>query len=95
VLNKYGVMEGSQLTVQVVEAEGLQRGKDPFEPYVILAIEGQKIETTQATTNVTRPVWREFFTFEIESGQTPLNIYLANKDTYGTNDILGKCEISL
>ena len=45
-LNKYGVMEGSQLTVQVIEAEGLQRGKDPFEPYVILAIEGQKIETT-------------------------------------------------
>lgn len=24
-----------------------------------------------------------------------MNIYLANKDSYGTNDILGKCEISL
>jgi hypothetical protein len=41
------------------------------------------------------PIWREYFTFDIATGQAPLSVYLANKDTYGTNDILGRCEISL
>lgn len=43
-------MENSQLTIQVIEAEDLRttesNGGSQIEPYVILAVEGQKIETS-------------------------------------------------
>jgi hypothetical protein len=49
VLNKYGVMENSQLTVHVIQAEDIRsiytEGGSIIEPYVILAVEGQRIET--------------------------------------------------
>ena len=60
-LNRYGMMENSILTVHVLQAEDLRAtetesknylnysdlytGGTPMEPYVILAIENQKIET--------------------------------------------------
>ena len=49
VLNTYGVMVDSKMTVQVVEAEDLRTtqsaGGSPIEPYVLLTLEGQQAET--------------------------------------------------
>jgi hypothetical protein len=39
--------------------------------------------------------WNEWFTFEIGTGQEPLIVQLANRDVYGTYDILGECAINL
>ena len=39
--------------------------------------------------------WNEWFTFDIGTGQEPLIIQLANRDVYGTYDILGECSINL
>jgi hypothetical protein len=44
VLNTYGVMEDSKLTIQIVEAEDLRMnqstGGSPIEPYVMIMVEG-------------------------------------------------------
>ena len=56
---------------------------------MVLAIEGQKIETRPATLNVQNPQWDERFTFDILNGQEELQVFIANKDIYGQNDILG------
>ena len=49
VLNTYGIMTDSKMTVQVVEAEDLRTtqsaGGSPIEPYVLLSLEGQQAET--------------------------------------------------
>jgi len=57
--------------VQVIEAEDLRAtnslGGSPIEPYVVMAIEGQQIETHEAKTTK-HPIWNEAFTFEIVTG---------------------------
>jgi Ca2+-dependent lipid-binding protein len=40
------------------------------------------------------PVWDERFTFDIVNGQEELQVFVANKDVYGSNDILGQCFIN-
>ncbi len=64
-------MEGSKLTVEVVEADEIKIERSPggskIEPYVVLAIEGQQIETKEAKTT-DNPIWEECFTFDIKNG---------------------------
>ena len=67
----------------------------PIEPYVIMAIENQKIETRAVSDNPSNPVWDERFTFDITTGQEELQVLVVNKDVYGTNETLGKTEINL
>jgi hypothetical protein len=40
-------------------------------------------------------VWDERFTFEIETGQEDLQVFVVNKDVYATNEAVGKVDISL
>lgn len=89
-------MQGSFLTVHVVEAREL-RPMDvdgTSDPYVILQIEDQRIETTfkKSTLN---PVWNESFTFEIIHGGEPLLIEVMDKDTFGDDDSEGICQFRL
>jgi len=66
-------MHESVLTVHVVEARDLLPldMDGTSDPYVILQIEDQRIETNfkKSTLN---PVWTESFTFEIVHGREPL-----------------------
>lgn len=39
--------------------------------------------------------WNEWFTFDLVSGQDQLIVQLANRDIYGTYDILGECAVNL
>ncbi len=59
------------MTVQVIEGDGLlvsqSPGGSPIEPYVILTIEGQQIQTKEALSSQDME-WNEWFTFEIGTG---------------------------
>ena len=95
-LNEYGIMRESLLTVHCVEARDLKPldMDGTSDPYVILQIEDQRIETTfkKSTLN---PVWNESFTFEIHHGRDPLFIEVMDKDTFGEDDSEGVCTFSL
>ncbi len=88
--NEYGIMVGSILTVHVVEARDLKAmDMDGFsDPYVELLIEGQKIQTNYKKSTLT-PVWNESFTFDIQHGRDPLEVYVYDKDTFGNDDFEG------
>ena len=90
------LMVGSFLTVHVVEARDLipMDMDGTSDPYVILRIEDQQIETTfkKSTLN---PVWNESFTFEISQGTLPLYIEVMDKDTFGDDDSEGVYQLYL
>ena len=89
-------MEGSFLTVHVIEARGLKPMDldGTSDPYVILEIEKQRIETTYKKSTLD-PVWNESFTFDINLGTEPLFIEVMDKDTFGKDDSEGICFVSL
>ena len=90
------IMQGSTLTVHVVEARDL-KPMDPdgtSDPYAILEIEGNRSET-KYVSSTTNPVWNESFQFDIERANEPLHIVVMDKDVFGTDDFEGECRISL
>ena len=68
-----GIMENSVLTVHVVEARNLlpMDMEGTSDPYVIMTIEGQRIQTSVKSSDL-NPVWNESFTFDIDVGREPL-----------------------
>lgn len=89
-------MHGSILTVHVVEARDLKPMDmdGTSDPYVVLQIEDQRIETNYKKSTL-NPVWNESFTFEIVHGSEPLQIVAMDKDFYGKDDFEGMCDFSL
>jgi Ca2+-dependent lipid-binding protein len=89
-------MHGSILTVHVVEARDLKPMDmdGTSDPYIILQIEDQRIETNYKKSTL-NPVWNESFTFEIVHGSEPLQIVVMDKDFYGKDDFEGMCDFSL
>lgn len=89
-------MHGSILTVHVVEARDLKPMdiEGTSDPYVVLQVEDQKIETNYKKTTLS-PVWNESFTFDIHHGRDALKITVMDKDTFGNDDFDGQCLISL
>lgn len=89
-------MVGSFLTVHCVEARDLKPldMDGTSDPYVIVQIENQRIETSfkKGTLN---PVWNESFTFDIHHGRDKLFIEVMDKDTFGEDDSEGICTLSL
>ncbi len=62
-INDYGIMEGSILTVNVVEARELipQDINGSSDPYTIIGIEGQR-QSTKYIRTTTNPLWNETLT---------------------------------
>jgi Ca2+-dependent lipid-binding protein len=89
-------MIGSILTVHVVEARDLKPMDmdGTSDPYVVLQIEDQRIETNYKKSTL-QPVWNESFTFEITHGREPLHIVVMDKDTFGNDDLEGICQFPL
>lgn len=89
-------MPNSILTVHVVEARNLipMDMEGTSDPYVILEIEQQRIQTSYKKSDL-NPVWNESFTFDIEHGQEPLKLVVYDKDTFGQDDYEGECEVDL
>ena len=89
-------MQGSTLTVHVVEARDL-KPMDPdgtSDPYAILEIEGARSET-KYVSSTTNPVWNESFQFDIERANERLHIVVMDKDVFGTDDFEGECYVDL
>ena len=83
-------MHGSILTVHVVEARDLKPMDmdGTSDPYVVLSIEDQRIETNYKKSTLA-PVWNESFTFDIMHGKDPLRVVIMDKDTFGNDDFEG------
>ena len=89
-------MHGSILTVHVVEARDLKPMdmEDTSDPYVILMIEDQRIETNYKKSTLA-PVWNESFTFDIQNGRDSLKVTVMDKDIFGNDEFEGQCLVRL
>lgn len=94
--NSFGIMDGSYLTVRVIEARNLKpmNEDNSSDPYAVISIEGQKEETKfiEATLN---PKWDETFKFDIRTGKDPLEILVLDRDLYSADDFEGKLSLNL
>lgn len=81
ILNKYNIMEGSMLTVSVIEAQNLKPMdmNGSSDPYVILQCEKQRIETRYLNGTL-NPIWNEAFSFKIDHGNEPLKVIVMDHD---------------
>ena len=84
------------LTVHVVEARDLKPldYDQTSDPYVILTIENQRIQTNFKKATIT-PVWNESFTFDISQGREQLLVEIFDKDTFGSDEFEGMCQVDL
>lgn len=99
-LNQHGIMDGSILTVSIVESEDLNcvstEGGTKQSPTIILSIEGQKIESwPKEQVDENHFIWDHNYTFDIEHGQEDLQVIAVNKDSFATNEIIGMTTVSL
>lgn len=94
--NRFGIMNGSVLTVEVLEAKDLipMDSNGLSDPYVILKCEKQQ-EMTKVIPETLSPVWNEEFTFKIESGDSELQIIVMDKDIGLKDDFEGEVKIKL
>lgn len=93
-LNTYGIMEGSTLTVRVVEAQNLTVVTGRPTAYVNLICERQQI-ATKPIQSEKNPNWDETFSFKITMGSGELLIQVYNKGTISKDDLLGFCSVPL
>ena len=94
-MNQFGIMEGSVLIATVIESRDLQPAffGGGIDPFVVLNIEGQKIETSYRA-NTLNPIWNEWFTFDIKRGDDPLRVTVFDRGTF-QNNFVGKLLINL
>lgn len=93
-INSWGIMEGSLLTVRVVEAQNLVSFSGKPSAYVNLLCERQQI-ATNIIKNERNPNWNESFSFKISSGNGELLIQVYNEGTISKDDLLGASSVSL
>eukprot|EP01017_Pseudomicrothorax_dubius_P021780 TRINITY_DN2342_c0_g1_i5.p1 TRINITY_DN2342_c0_g1~~TRINITY_DN2342_c0_g1_i5.p1 ORF type:complete len:382 (-),score=98.98 TRINITY_DN2342_c0_g1_i5:96-1241(-) len=83
VMNKYGVMEGSTLTVTVMELELNQRVIADI--YIEVAL-GENIGTTTICRNAYNRSWNETFVYDVEKDDIPLRFGLKQVAMQGEED---------
>ena len=91
-----GIMEGSMLTVTVMEAKDLKAMDygGTSDPYAILKLSQQQVETSYIK-NTLNPVWDETYTFDVQAREEILRVVVMDRDAVGTDDFEGKCNIPL
>ena len=96
IYNRYGIMKGSILTVDVIEAKDLvpMDTNGLSDPYVILECESQRVQSKYIPETL-NPVWKEEFTFEIESNSAVLKVVVMDRDALLSDDYEGEVEIPL
>eukprot|EP00343_Euplotes_focardii_P005541 CAMPEP_0205810326 /NCGR_PEP_ID=MMETSP0205-20121125/14507_1 /ASSEMBLY_ACC=CAM_ASM_000278 /TAXON_ID=36767 /ORGANISM="Euplotes focardii, Strain TN1" /LENGTH=321 /DNA_ID=CAMNT_0053088347 /DNA_START=102 /DNA_END=1064 /DNA_ORIENTATION=+ len=94
--NSHGIMEGSYLTVRIIEARNLKPMNDnnTSDPYVVVSIEGQK-EETQFVEMTLNPKWDETFKFDIKTAKDLLEVLVLDRDLYSADDFQGKMALNL
>eukprot|EP01017_Pseudomicrothorax_dubius_P049433 TRINITY_DN9195_c0_g2_i1.p1 TRINITY_DN9195_c0_g2~~TRINITY_DN9195_c0_g2_i1.p1 ORF type:complete len:389 (+),score=59.87 TRINITY_DN9195_c0_g2_i1:225-1391(+) len=93
-INNYGIMEGSTLTVTILEAQNLQLEhlRNPLAS-VVLKLEEQ-VQNTQNSRRNENPLWNETFTFDVKTGVDDLQVAVLVKTTYD-EIVVGRKSISL
>eukprot|EP01017_Pseudomicrothorax_dubius_P036248 TRINITY_DN5171_c0_g1_i2.p1 TRINITY_DN5171_c0_g1~~TRINITY_DN5171_c0_g1_i2.p1 ORF type:complete len:456 (+),score=128.33 TRINITY_DN5171_c0_g1_i2:36-1403(+) len=93
-VNSYGIMDGSTLTVTVIEAHNLPISfQGTPATSVMLSIEGQRLQT-EAVRRGNNPSFGETLTFEVKTGMEDLSATVVCKE-YGREEFLGHIEIPL
>mmetsp|Transcript_54168 Transcript_54168/g.61993 ORF Transcript_54168/g.61993 Transcript_54168/m.61993 type:complete len:471 (+) Transcript_54168:954-2366(+) len=95
-VNKYGIMQGSILTVTVERAENLEPMDmtGTSDPYAVVKCEGRKDKTEYQTATL-NPVWGSSFTFDVTRPDGIIEVEIWDHDTFNSNDFEGKVEIPL
>ena len=93
-INSWGIMEGSLLTVRVVEAQNLTSITGKPSASAHLLCEKQQI-STKVIKNDKNPSWDETFSFRINIGTGELLIQIFNEGSISKEDLLGTCSVSL
>lgn len=74
-------MEGSILTVNLVEARDLANNAKTVSAFVIFTIEDQQMESRLINSN-NAPVWNESISFDIYHGKDPLRIQVMSREAF-------------
>lgn len=95
-LNSYGIMVGSVLTANIIEARELRSGRITGlgNPYVVLQIEGQRSATDPVMNNLD-PLFNEIVSFDILTGNEVLQAEIYDRAEIGKDTLIGSCEIDL
>jgi Ca2+-dependent lipid-binding protein len=94
-LNQYGIMIGSVLTANLIEARELKSTKltGSVRPYIVMLVEGQK--STSEVSESADPVWNEIITFDIMTGREDLIIQIFDKSDLGRDTLIGESQVAL
>ncbi|KAL8507373.1 hypothetical protein ACS0TY_018066 [Phlomoides rotata] len=64
------------------------------DPYVILTLGKQKVQTGVVNSNL-NPVWNEEFTLSVPHGHGSIKLQVYDHDTFSADDIMGEAEIDI
>ncbi|KAJ8627292.1 hypothetical protein MRB53_020599 [Persea americana] len=83
------------LKVKVIQGMNLAvRDMLTSDPYVILAIGQQKVQTTVVKSNL-NPVWNEVLTLSVPRNHSILKLEVFDHDLFSADDIMGEADIDL
>lgn len=92
-INSWGIMEGSILTLKVIEAQNLVSLTGRPSSYVSILCEKQQIATNVAMDQ-RNPSWNEEFSFKVAAGNGEMVIQVFDKTSNG-DELLGICKVQL
>ncbi|KAK6150144.1 hypothetical protein DH2020_017669 [Rehmannia glutinosa] len=83
------------LKVKVVKGSNLAiRDMLSSDPYVVLTLGQQKVQTTVVKSNL-NPVWNEELMLSVPQNYGPIKLQVYDYDTFSADDIMGEAEIDI
>mmetsp|Transcript_63642 Transcript_63642/g.72955 ORF Transcript_63642/g.72955 Transcript_63642/m.72955 type:complete len:491 (-) Transcript_63642:433-1905(-) len=94
--NVFNIMEDSLLHVTVNGAKALKPLEQAAscDPYCILTLDRQKLETPYIKSSV-NPEWKETFTFDVWNPNDSLKLVVMNHDIFGNDEFSGQIVIEM
>lgn len=86
---------GGNLKVKVVSGRNLAvRDMVTSDPYVVLSLGQQKVQTSVVKSNL-NPDWNEEFQLKVPQLYGPLKLQVYDYDTFSADDIMGEAEVDI
>ncbi|KAL3851530.1 hypothetical protein ACJIZ3_013412 [Penstemon smallii] len=83
------------LKIKIVKGTNLAiRDMLSSDPYVVLTLGPQKVQTTIVKSNL-NPVWNEELTLSVPEDYGPIKLQVYDYDTFSADDIMGEAEIDI
>ncbi|CAD8096841.1 unnamed protein product [Paramecium primaurelia] len=94
-LNNFGVMEGSQLCVIVIQAANLKADGKQLDPFITLQFD--KFEKQTTINKGPNPIWKETqkFYFPVQTGKEDLKLTVCDFDKYTPNIVIARVDLNL